>query len=150
MSYNTWKMCQGIFGMYFSSDVGYLPYFHLVLLFQHITEMPSAQNLSVYVYIELFARTLKLLNHRIFIMECYQIYKAYVQQRKGACPFCHKANIKIHYPQLFCSNLSILHFPLDVQVLVLIAWCRYICIKKKTHHHRLLCKQRSFISIDVP
>ena len=32
--------------------------------------------------------------------------------------------------------------PLDAQFLVRIALGRYICMEKKTHHHRLLCKGR--------
>ena len=47
------------------SDVGYFPYFHLVLPFQYITEMPWTQSVSVLVYIKLFVETLKILNHRI-------------------------------------------------------------------------------------
>ena len=35
-----------------------------------------------------------------------------------------------------------LHVPLDFQVLVPIAWDRYICMKKKSHHHPLLRKGR--------
>ena len=46
----------------------------------------------------------------------------------------------MYYPKLLCPNTRILHVALDVQVLVLIAWGRYICMKKKTHHHHLLCK----------
>ena len=66
--------------------------------------------------------------------------KAYVQYTKETCLFCQKAYVQIYYPHLFCSNPGMLHVPLDVQVLVLIAWGRYICMKKKTQHHRLLCK----------
>ena len=36
------------------------------------------------------------------------------------------------------SNPGMLHVSLDIQVLVLIASGRYICMKKKTHHHHLL------------
>ena len=51
-----------------------------------------------------------------------------------------KKYIQICYFQLLCPNPKMLHVPLDVQVLVLIAWGRYICVKMKTHHHHLFCK----------
>ena len=35
-----------------------------------------------------------------------------------------------------------LHIPLDVKVLVLITWNRYICVKKKSHHHHPLGESR--------
>ena len=55
----------------FLSDVGYLPYLHLVLPFQYIIEIPWAQNLPVLVCIELFLGTLKILSHRILMMEVF-------------------------------------------------------------------------------
>ena len=54
MSYNTLEIFWGIFEMLFLSDVGYLHYFHLVLLLNYIIEMPWAQNLSALKYSELF------------------------------------------------------------------------------------------------
>ena len=52
MSYNTWKMFQGIFGMLSLSDVGYLPYFQFVLSLQHTIKMPRGvpvcQSLTVH------------------------------------------------------------------------------------------------------
>ena len=45
-----------------------------------------------------------------------------------------------YYLQLLCLNPKLLHVLINAQVLALIAWSRYICIKKKTHHHHLLCK----------
>ena len=44
------------------------------------------------------------------------------------------------YPQLLCPVPRMLRIPLDVQGFVLIPWGRYICMKKKTHRHHLLCK----------
>ena len=46
----------------------------------------------------------------------------------------------MHRPQLLCPNPGMLYVPLYVQGLVLIAWGRYICMKKKAHRHHLLCK----------
>ena len=43
-----------------------------------------------------------------------------------------------------------LHVPLDVQVLVLTIWGRYISKKKKTHHHHLLCKGNQPMNFDAP
>ena len=40
------------------------------------------------------------------------------------------ADIQIYYRQLLCM--------LDVQILVLIAWSRYIFMNKKTYHQYLL------------
>ena len=44
-----------------------------------------------------------------------------------------KTYLQLYYPLLLCPNPGMLHIPLDVQVLVLIAWGRYICLKKKTN-----------------
>ena len=63
-------------------------------------------------------------------------------KKKEACPLCQKAYIQMFYSQLLCPNARILHVALDIQFLVLIAWGRYICMKKKTHCHHLLCKGR--------
>ena len=60
--------------------------------------------------------------------------KVYVKQS------FQQAYIQIHYPQLSCPNPRILHVFLYVQVLALIAERRYICMKNKIYHHRLLCK----------
>ena len=78
MSYNTWKIYQGIFGMLFLSNLRYFAYCHLVLSFQHIIQMAWTQNLSVQVHIKLFAGTVELLNHRILMMEYYSD-RGYVQ-----------------------------------------------------------------------
>ena len=56
------------------------------------------------------------------------------------CSFFQKAYIQIYYPELVFQSPRMLHVPLDVQVLFLIAWGSYICLKKKTHHHHLLYK----------
>ena len=71
------------------------------------------------------------------MMQYYSTDQAYIQLRKKTCPFCQKAFIQIYYPQLLCPNPIMLHVPLDVQTLVLIAWVGYICMKKKTDHHHL-------------
>lgn len=42
-----------------------------------------------------------------------------------------KPDIKTYYPQLLCPNTKMLHIPIDDQILVLIAFSRYICLKKK-------------------
>ena len=44
------------------------------------------------------------------------------------------------YPQLLCLNPRMLHVPLDVLVLVLMACGGYICMKKKTDYNHLLSK----------
>ena len=94
--------------------------------------MPWTQNLPVLVYIELFVGTLKILNHRILTMNYFSTDKAYIQERKEICLFCQKDYLQIYYPQLLCP-IQLLHVSLDVQVLVLIAWGSYICMRKKTH-----------------
>ena len=59
---------------------------------------------------------------------------------------------------MLCPNPKMMHVPLNVQVLVLIAWGRYICMKKKTHHHycammkslwKLTIVQSLFMNLDV-
>lgn len=96
--------------------------------------------------IELFVESLKILSHRILMMEYCLTEKAYIQEKKECFPFCQKAHTQICYPELFYPNLRILNVPLDVQVLVLIFCCRYICTKKKAHHHYL----RSPVSLSLP
>ena len=58
MSYNSREMFQDIFGMLFLSGVEYL------------------NTLSVLVYIELLVGTLKILNHKILMMEYCSTDKA--------------------------------------------------------------------------
>ena len=72
-------------------------------------------------------------------MEYFSTDKAYVQYRKDTYPLFLKAYKQVHYPQLR-PNSSMLHVLLDIQVLVLITWGKYICMKKKNQHHNLLCK----------
>ena len=79
---------------FFLSEVGLLPYLHLVLSFLYIIEMPWAQNLSV-VSIKLFVGTPKILNHRILMMKYWSADKEYVQWRKKTCPFCRNADMQI-------------------------------------------------------
>ena len=74
------------------------------------------------------------------MMEYCSTDKAYI--KKGNLSQCQKAYMQIYYPQFSCQNPRMLHVPLDVQLLVLIVWGRFISMKNKTHHHRLLCKSR--------
>ena len=83
--------------------------------------MPWAQNLSVYVYIELFAGTLEILNQIILMMEYCSTDKTYVQYKKESCPLYQKTYIQIYYSEVLCPNSRMLHVPFDVLVLVLIA-----------------------------
>ena len=55
-------------------------------------------------------------------------------------PFFQKPYVQMYYSQLLYSNIKILHVPLDIQVLVLIAWSRYVCMKNGTRLHYLLYK----------
>ena len=82
--------------------------------------------------IELFVESLKILSHRILMMEYCLTEKAYIQEKKECFPFCQKAHTQICYSKLLCPNLRMLRVPLDVQCLILIAWGRYLCMKKKT------------------
>ena len=61
----------------------------------------------------------------------------YNKERKLIQKVCEQ----IYYSQLLCPNPRMFLVPLDIKVLVLNAWGRYVCMKKKTHHH-LLCKGR--------
>ena len=77
--------------------------------------------------------------------------KAYVQYRKKTCPFCQKAYMQRHCPKLLCQNPRKLHVFLHVQVLVLIAWGRYICMKKKTQEETSsIIVQRLSMNLDAP
>ena len=51
--------------------------------------MAWPQNLSVLLYIELFVGTLRILNHRILMMEYYSTNKRAINQRK-IVPFVKK------------------------------------------------------------
>ena len=55
-------------------------------------------------------------------------------------PFFQKPYVQMYYSQLLYSNLKILHVPLDIQVIVLIAWSRYVCMKNGTLLYYLLYK----------
>ena len=70
-----------------------------------------------------------------------QIRQMHNKERK-LVPFVKKTYMQRYCHQLLCQNPRMLHVFLDVQVLVLIAWGFYICMKRKTHHHHLLCKGR--------
>ena len=41
------------------------------------------------------------------------------------------------------------HVPLNVQVLILIAWGRYICLKKKTHCHHFVYEPLCLMELKV-
>ena len=86
--------------------------------------MTWEQNLVILVCIKLLIRDLKILNHRILIMEYCLTDKAYVQYRKETLPFCQKFYLKICYSELLFPNLRMLNAPYDVQVSVLEAWDR--------------------------
>ena len=75
--------------------------------------MPSAQNLSVIIYIELFVGALKILNQRKLMMEYCLRNKAY--KKRELVSFCRKAYMQRNYPQFLCQNPRILHVPLDAQ-----------------------------------
>ena len=59
--------------------------------------MPWTQKWSVLVEVELFKGTLKILNHRILMMEHFLT-------DKKTCPFCQKGGIQIYYPQVLCHE----------------------------------------------
>ena len=51
---------------------------------------------------------------------------------------------------MLCPNPRILHVPLYIQVLALIVWGRYICMKKEENSASSFTVQSSSMNLDVP
>ena len=92
---------------FFLSDVGYLPYFHFVLQFQYITEMPWSQNLLIHK------------NSRN--IEPYNIDDVTLVSRLGICTI-KKGNLSLLSKSL-CTNILPLIIMSKYKNVACSPWC---------------------------
>ena len=131
MSYNTWKMFQGIFEMLFLSAFLYVT----ILVYNWDDLGTKFVNLSV-------LRAIRRKSENIDVEILLHRQAIYTTKKEKLSLLIKSLSANIFSSNVLFPNPRILHPPLDVQVLVLIVSGRYIYMKKKTHHHHLLCKFR--------